>query len=113
MHMVEFRIQECLLPVMIVENAIDTGLVPKIKSVKWVNLKCAIETENAGEDYSIDIRTKFSDETTSIVISRIKEVVDNKGSLMVSDDAESQAATVVLIDDSGRIRDKKATTVGE
>ena len=106
-------IQECLLPVMIVENAIDTGLVPKIKSVKWVNLKCAIETENAGEGYSIDIRTKFSNDTTSIVISRIKEVVDNKGSLMVSEDAESQAATVVLIDDSGRIRDKKATTVGE
>ena len=32
---------------------------------------------------------------------------------MVDDDAESQAATVVLMDDNGRIIDKKPTTVGE
>ena len=59
--MEEFRLHECLVPVMIIENPIDTGLVPKIKSVKWVNLKCAVETENAGDGYSIDIRTKFND----------------------------------------------------
>lgn len=106
-------IQECLLPIIIVENSVGTGLAPKIKTVKWVNLKCAIETENTGVGCSVDIRTKFSDETTSIVISRIKTVTDNKGSLMVSDDMESQAATIVLIDDNGRIRDKQATTIGE
>lgn len=32
---------------------------------------------------------------------------------MVSDDAESQAATVVLLDAGGRILDKKLTTVGD
>ncbi len=106
-------IQECLLPVLIVENSLDIGLAPKFTNIKWVNLKCAIECENIGDGYTVDIRTKFSDENTSIVISRNKGIVDNKGSLMVSDDAESQAATVVLLDDKGRIRDKQATTVGE
>jgi len=32
---------------------------------------------------------------------------------MVNDEAESQSATIVLLDDKGRIRDKKVTTVGE
>jgi hypothetical protein len=31
---------------------------------------------------------------------------------MVSDEAESQAATVVLLDENRRILDKQATTVG-
>ena len=105
-------IQECLLPVLTIEKSLDTGLVPKIKMVKWVNLKCAIEIENAGHGYTIDIRTKFSDENSTIVISRNKEITENKGSLMVSEDAESQAATIVLLDEKGTIRDKQATTVG-
>jgi len=106
-------IQECLLPVLVVENTIESGLAPKIINAKWVGLKCAVETENSGKDYTIDIRTKFNDETTTIVISRNKAVIEDKGSLMVNDEAESQAATIVLLDDKGRIRDKKATTVGE
>jgi hypothetical protein len=106
-------IQECLLPILTIEKSTDSGLAPKIMNVKWVNLKCAIETENAGKDFTLDIRTKFNDETTTIVISKNKGVDENKGSLMVSDDAESQAATIVLLDNKGRIRDKKVTTVGE
>ena len=72
-----------------------------------------VETENSGKDFTIDIRTKFNAETTTIVISRSKAVIEDKGSLMVSDDAESQSATIVLLDEKGRIRDKKVTTVGE
>ena len=105
-------IQECLVPFIVVEKEAGTGLIPKIKTVKWVNLKCAVEFENAGEGFQIDIRTKFSDESTSIVLSRNKEIIDNKGSVMVSDEAESQASTVVLIDTTGKILDKQATTVG-
>jgi hypothetical protein len=105
-------IQECLVPELTIEKAAESGLIPKIKFVKWVNLKCAVEIENAGEGFQVDIRTKFSDESTTIVISRNKEIIDNKGSVMVSDEAESQAATVVLLDSSGKILDKQATTVG-
>lgn len=105
-------IQECLVPIMVVEKEAGTGLIPKIKTVKWVNLKCAVEVENAGEGFLLDVRTKFSDESTSIVLSRNKEIVDNKGSVMVSDEVESQAAAVVLLDSTGKILDKQATTVG-
>ena len=76
-------------------------------------MKCTILTENAQENFSIDIRTKYNDETTSIIISRDKIIKDNKIFVMVNDDAEAKAATIVLLDENGRILDKKVTTVGE
>lgn len=104
-------IHECLVPTIIIENLNNSKSIAKIQSIKWVNLKCAIETENATDDYTIDIRTKYNDESTSIVESTKKSIKENKGSVMVSDDAESHAATIVLLDASGRILDKKLTTV--
>ena len=76
-------------------------------------MKCSVITESAKEDYTIDIRTKYNDESTSIVESRNKSISDNKGYVMVSDTAEAQAATIVLLDENGRILDKTVTTVGE
>lgn len=105
-------LHECLVPTISIENESSSKSIAKIQSIKWVNLKCTVETENATEDHTIDIRTKYNDESTSIVESTKKTVKENKGSVMVSDDAESQAATIVLLDASGRILDKKLTTVG-
>ncbi len=106
-------LHECLVPTMIIENPDGLKALAKIIEVKWINLKCTIKTEDAINSFTIDIRTKFNDESTSIVESRNKTINENKGSVMVSDDAESQAATVVILDESGRILDKKSTTVGE
>lgn len=105
-------LHECLVPTLIIENQISSKSIAKIQSIKWVNLKCTVETENADDDFTIDIRTKYNDESTSVVESTKKTVKENKGTLMVNDDVESQAATVVLQDASGRILDKKLTTVG-
>ncbi|MFZ4465339.1 MAG: hypothetical protein ACOYN5_15945, partial [Bacteroidales bacterium] len=105
-------IHECLVPTLIIENTNVSKVNAKIKEVKWVNLKCAVVTENAQEDYSIDIRTKYNDEKTSIVESKNTKLKENKASAMVNDAAESQAATIVLLDENGRILDKELTTVG-
>lgn len=105
-------LHECLIPTLLVENPSGSQIAAKILQVKWVNLKCAVETENAKDGFTLDIRTKYSDEKTSIVESRKREVVNNKGSVMVNDEAESQAATIVLLDENGTILDKKLTTVG-
>ena len=106
-------IQECLVPTILIENPNAAKVHSKIHEIKWVNLKCTITTENAQENFSIDIRTKFNDETTSIVESRNKMITDNKVFVMVNDDAEAKAANIVLLDANGRILDKKETTVGE
>lgn len=105
-------LHECLVPTIIIENDNSKKTIAKIQSVKWVNLKCAVETENATDDFTIDIRTKYNDEDSSIVVSTRKTVKENKGTVMVKDDAETQSATIVLLDTIGRIIDKKLTTVG-
>jgi hypothetical protein len=110
-------IQECLVPTIYIENPNSTAVNSKIKNIKWVNLKCNITTESAKDNYSIDIRRKFNDGSTSIVEKIIKnndkKIVDNKIFVMAKDSAEAEAATIVLLDENGRILDKKATTVGE
>jgi hypothetical protein len=106
-------LQECLVPTMIVENpnAGKNTSLAKITEVKWVNLKCTVVTENADECV-LDIRTKYNDESTSILETKRKKVIENKGVLMVTDEAEGNAASVVLMDKNDRIVDRKPTTVG-
>ena len=106
-------LHECLVPTLYIENSGTSKMAAKIVDVKWVNLKCAVVTEGALDGFTIDIRTKFNDENTSIVESKNRLIKDNRGSVMVTDEAESQAATVVLLDETGRILDKKLTTVGD
>jgi hypothetical protein len=106
-------LQECLVPNMVVQlNATSSGS-GRISAVKWVNLRCRIEVVDAPRRCEVDIRTKFSDPDSSVVLSASKVVEDGFCSLMVDDRAEEQAVTIVLLDDSGRIIDKLTTTVGE
>ena len=105
-------IHECLVPTILVENPNTLHIVAEVKNIKWVNLKCTIKTTDVPEGYSIDIRTKYNDGKTSIVLSRSKILQGNTITLMVDDEAESKAATVVLLDENERILDKKPTTVG-
>jgi hypothetical protein len=85
----------------------------KITSVKWSKLRCMITSSDAGIGYSMDIRTKYTDPGTSIVESAIKIVVDNKLSVLVSDDYEHQTVTIVLLNQDGVILDRQSTIVGE
>lgn len=105
-------IHECLVPTMIIENPNVLNIEAKVKVVKWVNLKCTIQTNDVPVGYSVDIRTKYNDAKTSIVLSKTKTLKGNTATLMVDDRAESQAATIVLLDENERILDKEPTTVG-
>lgn len=105
-------LQECLVPTMIIENPQIKTSTAKIAEAKWVNLKCTILTRDASNDFTVDIRTKYNDENSSVVESKKKYIEENKGVLMVSDEAEGKAAFVVLLDETGRIMDKKLTTIG-
>lgn len=105
-------IHECLVPTIIIENPNQISIEAEIKIVKWVHLKCNIQTIEVPDAYSVDIRTKYNDEKTSIVLSQSKILKNNSITLMVDDSAESQAATIILIDENERIVDKKPTTVG-
>ena len=105
-------LHECLVPTLIVENLNQHIIAAEIKAVKWINLKCTIQKNDIPEGHFIDIRTKYNDPKTSIVLSKSRELKDNTVTLMVDDVAEAQAATIVLMDQNERILDKKPTTVG-
>jgi hypothetical protein len=105
-------IHECLVPEIIIENQSITTIEAEIKEIKWVNLKCTISTNELPDGYSVDIRSKYNDEKTSIVLSKSKLLKDNEVTLMVDDSAEYQAATIVLLNENERIITKKPTTVG-
>jgi len=105
-------IHECLIPILIIENPNASNVEAKIQDFKWVNLKCSIQSSEVTDGYSVDIRTKYNDAETSIVLSKSKMLKGSTVTLMVDDDAEAQAATIVLLDPSGIILDKKLTTVG-
>jgi hypothetical protein len=105
-------IHECLVPVLLVENANASIIHAEIKVVKWINLRCTIITDDVPDGYSIDIRTKYSDNKSSVVLSANKLLKGNTVTIMIDDAAESAAATIVLLDEKERIIDKKPTTVG-
>lgn len=105
-------IHECLVPVLLVENTKASIIHAEIKGVKWINLKCNIITDDVPDGYSIDIRKKYNDSKSSIVLSANKLLKGNTVTLMIDDAAESAAATIVLLDENERIIDKKSTTVG-
>ena len=106
-------LHECLVPVLTIENLGTPELHAEIVRVKWTNLNCKIFTTKGLEGYSVDIRTRYNDSNSSIVLSKSKEVKGDTVTLMVDDDAESQAVAIVLLDPDGRIIDRKTTTVGE
>ena len=74
-------------------------------------MKCTVITDDVPDGYSIDIRTKYNDSKSSIVLSTNKIIKGNTISLLVDDSAEAQAATIILLDPNERIIDKKPTTV--
>ena len=104
-------IHECLVPSLIIENTNESIIQAEIKVVKWINVKCTVITDDVPDGYSIDIRTKYNDSKSSIVLSTNKIIKGNTISLLVDDSAEAQAATIILLDPNERIIDKKPTTV--
>ncbi len=108
-------LQECLVPVLHISTSRKTSLTGIIKSIKWINLICKIDLEGVEDGYRLDIRTKPTDENSSIVISKKEKqiVKDNKCSLIADESSEGNATFVVLMNPEGIIIDKQMTSVGE
>lgn len=105
-------LQESIVPEIKIKIKQENAVKSKIENHRWINLRCNIETENAPDGFLIDIRTKFNDEGTSVVLSRSKSITDNKCSLIVDDSVIDSAAFIVLTDDKGVIIDKENTSIG-
>ena len=106
-------LQECLVPelVLTLDEVEDTTTIA-IAEVTWTGLRCRITVAPPASGLSVDLRTKANAPATSI--STAKTVgSDGRASLVVADDSlEGTSVSVVLLDASGRVLTKQATTVG-
>lgn len=105
-------LQECLIPIISIETS-GLDFIPISMDIKWIGLKCSVELKGVQPGCKIEIRTKHTDENTSI--TKTKEVSgDGKLSLFVeNEDYESTAAFIVVTDKDGFVLEKMQTIIGE
>lgn len=109
-------LQECVIPDLIIwrEESLTWGAVI-IKEIKWAGLRCRITVEPAGSDLFVDIRTKVNDPSSSITATKTFKKLDEAGkaALLIKDETyEGQTVSLVIMDPSGNVVIKQATTVG-
>jgi hypothetical protein len=106
-------LQECLLPDLTFQGdaaAIDS--VARITDVKWLKMRCRVTVEPVVAGMIVDIRTKAGDAGSSLASPKPVDS-EGKAGLLVEDDAfDGTAASVVLVDASGRVVAKRPTAIG-
>ncbi|HUU95729.1 MAG TPA: BREX-1 system phosphatase PglZ type B [Phycisphaerae bacterium] len=106
-------LQECMIPVLaLASTGAPAGVVVTVGEVQWVGLRCRVTVQPPAEGLRADLRTKPNDPSSSI--AEPKAVGDDgKAALLVADDSlEGTMASLVVVDASGRVVCKEATTVG-
>lgn len=106
-------LQECLVPTLtFASTSPSAAVVVKVSEIQWVGLRCRVSVEPAAEGLSADLRTKPNVPNSSIAQPRSLDA-DGKAALLVADDSlEGTMASLVIVDASGRVIYKEATTVG-
>ncbi len=106
-------LQECLVPVLkFASTTAPAGLVFTLREVQWVALRCRVTVEPAVEGLLADLRTKPNVPSSSITDPKPLDA-DGKAALLVADDSlEGTVASLVIVDASGRVVCREATTVG-
>ena len=106
-------LQECLVPVLTVASLHSpTTIVVKVSEIQWRGLRCKVSVKPAVEGLVADLRTKPNDSKSSITNPKPLGA-DGKVALLVADDSlEGTMASLVIVDSSGRVLCKEATTVG-
>ena len=106
-------LQECVVPDLIVERG-ETAVSATIKTIKWRGMRCRVGVDTNASGISIDLRLNWKQAGSSIAATPKKLTETGEASLVVSDDShEGAAASIVLIDQTGRVLDYRATTIGE
>lgn len=106
-------LQECLVPILVfASTGAPAGMVVTVSEVHWVGLRCRVSVQPAAEGLLADLRTKPNVPNSSITEPKALDA-DGRAALLVADDSlEGTMASLVIVDASGRMVCKEATTVG-
>ncbi|MFC1521890.1 BREX-1 system phosphatase PglZ type B [Elusimicrobiota bacterium] len=106
-------LQECLIPDLVFQaSAASVEVASKIVNVQWFGLRCRVLVGPAAQGLAVDLRTRVSDATSSITKPKAIDSEGQAGLLVEDDSLEGSAAIVVLMDVSGRVLSRQATSVG-
>jgi hypothetical protein len=106
-------LQECLVPVLsFASTAAPASVVVAVSEVQWVGLRCRVTVQPAVEGLLADLRKRPNVPNSSITEPKALDA-DGRAALLVADDSlEGTMVSVVIVDASGRVVRKEATTVG-
>lgn len=109
-------LQECLTPQLTVSTGkpAPSDSAPQITGVAWKGLRCKVAIEGETTGFSLDLRTHPGNPKTSVVMGGKPFKDDGTSSVVVNDeDLEGQEATIVVIDDDGRLVVQRGTVIGK
>ncbi len=103
--------QECVVPELNFERGAAV-LSATIANVEWKRLRCVVTVTTNDPSVRVDVRSNWKLPATSLVIA--PKAVGDEGhvSLAVRDEFEGQAVSVIVMDASEQVLDKRSTIVG-
>jgi len=106
-------LQECLVPMLVfTSTAASAGMVVTVSEIQWVGLRCRVCVAPAAKGLVADLRTKPNVSNSSITEPKALDSA-GKAALLVADDSlDGTVVSLVILDASGRVVCKEATTVG-
>lgn len=106
-------LQECLVPVLTFSSTgAPASAIVTIGEIQWVGLRCRVTVKPAADGLVADLRTKPNVAGSSITDPKPLDAT-GKTALLVADEAlEGTTVSLVIVDASGRVISKEATTVG-
>jgi len=106
-------LQECLIPVLtLTSTGASAGVVVAVGDVRWVGLRCRVSVQPAAEGLLADLRTKPNVPDSSITKPRALDAEGRTSLLVAEDSLKGTMVSLVIVDSSGRVVCKEATTVG-
>jgi hypothetical protein len=106
-------LQECLVPFLtFFSSGVSDSIVITVREVQWAGLRCRVMVEPATKGLLADLRTKPNVPSSSITEPKPLDI-DGKVALLVADDSlEGTTVSLVIVDSSGRVVSREATTIG-
>ncbi len=106
-------LQECLTPVLtFAATGAPAGAVITVSEVQWVGLRCRVTVKPAVDGLVVDLRTKPNVAGSSITDPKPLDAAGKAALLVADENLEGTTVSLVIVDKSGRVISKEATTVG-
>ena len=106
-------LQECLIPdLQFSLSDVPTKTVAKIKEIQWLGMRCRATIDPGEAKIEADLRTKPNDETSSVATPKMVGADGHVSLLVENEELEGTVVSLVMIDPSGSVIGKEATTIG-